>query len=385
MANATDAHKEENNHDDATTQADDRWQMVVRNTFYEMAPAQQQERASRATSAPPCSRRRGSKCKVATKEGFDPEETRTTVVIRGVPHSLSRAQLMEVLDKEGFSAKYNFVYLPIEFTRGTNFGYAFVDFLDAQWAQHSMIYFKDFDNWGVPHKAQSNVAWSVLQNLENHVERYRNSPVMHPDVADECKPVMLSNGVRVPFPAPTAPIPLIRRLRTQRGPVKTLQWNTSGTGKPSLNHAGATKDAVIQKSAVRRMLNGPTMHQVEQAECVRRNRRSTTWAAGEQSQAKPLVEQAVRNLARPKIPASPASTVCPSENCASSSEGSTPRHLGEDYAVAFEPFRAPMPPPMPPGCFGRNVMSKGFQDPYPNNILQLFSTSPTAHVRIMPR
>jgi hypothetical protein len=40
--------------------------------------------------------------------------------------------------------------------------------------------------------------------LRNQVELYRNSPVMHHSVPDACKPILLRNGVRIPFPAPTA-------------------------------------------------------------------------------------------------------------------------------------------------------------------------------------
>lgn len=35
------------------------------------------------------------------------------------------------------------------------------------------------------------------------MERYQNSPVMHPDVPDEWKPALFVQGVRVDFPAPT--------------------------------------------------------------------------------------------------------------------------------------------------------------------------------------
>ena len=36
-----------------------------------------------------------------------------------------------------------------------------------------------------------------------HVERYRNSPVMHRSVPDEYEPVIFKNGVRKNFPRPT--------------------------------------------------------------------------------------------------------------------------------------------------------------------------------------
>ena len=39
--------------------------------------------------------------------------------------------------------------------------------------------------------------------VQAHVERYRNSPVMHRSVPDEYKPVIFKNGVRKNFPRPT--------------------------------------------------------------------------------------------------------------------------------------------------------------------------------------
>jgi hypothetical protein len=49
-----------------------------------------------------------------------------------------------------------------------------------------------------------------LQGLDAHVQRYRNSPVMSESVPDECKPLLLQDGLRVPFPLPT------KQLRTPR-------------------------------------------------------------------------------------------------------------------------------------------------------------------------
>jgi len=39
-----------------------------------------------------------------------------------------------------------------------------------------------------------------------NIERYHNSSVFHPSVPEEFQPLLFSNGLRVPFPAPTQPI-----------------------------------------------------------------------------------------------------------------------------------------------------------------------------------
>lgn len=60
------------------------------------------------------------------------------------------------------------------------------------------------------------VCWSdPLQGLKAHIERYRNSPMMHESVDAKFKPMMFSNGARVPFPAPTKKLkpPRMRHAR----------------------------------------------------------------------------------------------------------------------------------------------------------------------------
>lgn len=59
-------------------------------------------------------------------------------------------------------------------------------------------------------------AWSEpLQGLQDLIERYRNSPVMHHSVPEECKPLYFRRGRPVAFPAPTRPLrpPRIRPFK----------------------------------------------------------------------------------------------------------------------------------------------------------------------------
>merc|ERR1711988_700022 len=50
--------------------------------------------------------------------------------------------------------------------------------------------------------------WSTCQGLDANVERYRNSPLMHHSVPEECKPAVYDyTGVEAVFPEPTKSIP----------------------------------------------------------------------------------------------------------------------------------------------------------------------------------
>jgi len=132
---------------------------------------------------------------------------RTTLIFRNLPNSLSRSSFVQLLNVEGLGADYRFIYLPIDFKRLAGFGYAFVSFASHDAARRALQIFQGFDRWGVPSPKVCNVAWSEdVQGLQAHIDRYRNSPVMHRSVPDDYKPALFNNGVRVSFPAPTRPI-----------------------------------------------------------------------------------------------------------------------------------------------------------------------------------
>ena len=48
------------------------------------------------------------------------------------------------------------------------------------------------------------------------MERFRNSPMMHPSMPDSMKPIVLLDGVRTEFPAPTKKLRAPRQRDQQR-------------------------------------------------------------------------------------------------------------------------------------------------------------------------
>lgn len=129
---------------------------------------------------------------------------RTTVILRSIPDGYTRELLRETLDAHGFSALYDFMYMPMNFGTSTTFGYAFINFVFPQAAERFTSEFQNFSEWLLPSPNVAFVEWSgERQGLQGQIERYRNSPMMHKSVADEAKPILLENGVRVEFPAPT--------------------------------------------------------------------------------------------------------------------------------------------------------------------------------------
>jgi len=132
---------------------------------------------------------------------------RTTLMLRNIPNDYTRTMLTSLLNEEGFAGRYNFLYLPIDFHSGAGIGYAFVNLISNAEAERFLQHFSGFSAWSIPSRKVAEVAWSnPNQGLVVHIERYRNSTVMHPNVPDDYKPVLLQDGFRVPFPLPTRTI-----------------------------------------------------------------------------------------------------------------------------------------------------------------------------------
>ncbi|CAE7315691.1 ML4 [Symbiodinium microadriaticum] len=166
-------------------------------------PGKCMEDRSKQEDSPSASNTSTETLEVAVKPN-DQVECKTTVMLRNVPNDYTREMLLELLDSQGFAGRYNFAYLPCDFYRDANLGYAFVNLVDRVAVDDIWAAFDGFASWSLPTTKVCQVRWSSPhQGFEAHVERYRNSPVMHRCVPDEYKPVIFQLGVRQPFPPPT--------------------------------------------------------------------------------------------------------------------------------------------------------------------------------------
>lgn len=128
-----------------------------------------------------------------------------TVMLRNLPNDYSRDDVVDLLTGQGFFSRFDFVYLPIDFKNSVGLGYAFINMVSHQDALQVFERLSGFKEWKVASQKVCEVAWGnpEQQGLEFHVTRYRNSPVMHPSVPEEFKPLLFSNGQKIPFPEPT--------------------------------------------------------------------------------------------------------------------------------------------------------------------------------------
>lgn len=143
------------------------------------------------------------------------KDTRTSLMLQNLPAECTNTMMVQMLDSAGLSGKYDFVYAPTDFRTYTAFGYAFVNFTTNKNAVQAMDVLSGLicPTWS-EQKAAFEVSWcETHQGLKVHVNKYQNSPVMHPSVLDEYKPLLFKNGVRQPFPPPTKVIkePRLRR------------------------------------------------------------------------------------------------------------------------------------------------------------------------------
>lgn len=148
-----------------------------------------------------------------------PDEEKTTIMLRNIPNNYTRQMLLDLLDEQGFKNCYDFVYLPIDFHRTAGLGYAFVNLCTPADADRARTHFDQFSNWKLASQKVCEVSWGQpLQGISAHIERYRNSPVMHEDVPPEYKPILFQNGVQIDFPPPTKRIRPPRVKRTSAKP-----------------------------------------------------------------------------------------------------------------------------------------------------------------------
>jgi RNA recognition motif-containing protein len=160
--------------------------------------------------------------KEASKQQALANKEPTTLMLRNLPRPLTRDRLMDLLCEEGFGLVINFIYVPMNFQAGENFGYGFINLTTHEEAERVREKLQGFDRW------PADMEWDkecdvgngeTCQGVDGHIERYRNSPVMHESVPEEHKPALYENGVRLPFPKNTKPIkkPHIRARKGKKG------------------------------------------------------------------------------------------------------------------------------------------------------------------------
>lgn len=133
----------------------------------------------------------------------------TTLTLGNLPSALSQEEVIAVLNSMGFRGKYDLVYMPKCFATGKNLGHATVNLLRHADGLALAARIHGFQTWSVGDGETSCTAeWSLpMQGWTEHVEAYRNHPVMHESVPESFRPMVFENGRRGIFPQPTEFVP----------------------------------------------------------------------------------------------------------------------------------------------------------------------------------
>merc|ERR1719413_62249 len=88
------------------------------------------------------------------------QDLRTTLMMRNIPSQYTRADLLDLLDQQGFQGLYDFAYLAIDFKTELNHGYAFINFVTVESTNKFRAHFVGFTNWSIPSDKACEIYWS---------------------------------------------------------------------------------------------------------------------------------------------------------------------------------------------------------------------------------
>jgi len=127
----------------------------------------------------------------ATQKALEevPENKRTTIMLRNIPLNYSRDQVEDLLNGKGYRGKYDLLYLPRDFDKGANYGYAFINFLEHVDADGARKEFHQFKKWGNQSVKRAVVCWATSQGRERNLEKWKISSVMSKEVKECDQPM----------------------------------------------------------------------------------------------------------------------------------------------------------------------------------------------------
>lgn len=129
-------------------------------------------------------------------------------MLRGLDSSMSRNELLRVLNASTFRGRFDFVYVPYDLETRRPKGFAFVNFSTHMDAEEFQL--EPPASLGVDARA----FWSHKeQGLAQNVDRYRNSDIMHRSVPKHFRPslVKMDAFVALPQPMRTLKAPKLKR------------------------------------------------------------------------------------------------------------------------------------------------------------------------------
>jgi len=103
---------------------------------------------------------------------------RTTVMIRNIPNKYDLPLIAQTIDKN-HKGKYDFFYLPIDFSNRCNFGYAFINFTDTKFIKDFYLEFngKKWEKFNSEKICE--IKYARIQGYSNLMQHFQYSRVMN--------------------------------------------------------------------------------------------------------------------------------------------------------------------------------------------------------------
>jgi len=117
-------------------------------------------------------------------------DKRTTLMIKNIPTHVTQVKFVEKLNKN-FNGDFNFLYLPIDFIKKSNVGYAFINFRKPKTIV-SFCNFYEGKLWGFDKDPRKicYISYARIQGYKNICDHFKKSSIMM-QVDEQIKPIML--------------------------------------------------------------------------------------------------------------------------------------------------------------------------------------------------
>ena len=112
------------------------------------------------------------------------EDFRTTIMIRNIPNKYNQSALLSELNVR-HQGRFDFLYLPIDFSNNANVGYAFVNFVHPLFI---IDLYKEFMGRDWPkYRSQKkcDIKYARLQGFNKLMDHFKHSSVLNQDVISD--------------------------------------------------------------------------------------------------------------------------------------------------------------------------------------------------------
>ena len=118
-------------------------------------------------------------CSVRTKESGSVHEivpgVTTTVMVRNIPLRFTPVSLRELIEVEGFSGRYDYFYMPMDFRSHRSLGYCFINFYEAHAAAEFVEKFDNFKFASTNSEKVLSISAGVRQGILANVASFKLS------------------------------------------------------------------------------------------------------------------------------------------------------------------------------------------------------------------